>query len=363
MKSKAESQYDFPEGAQAKIHINLPSIAWEILTLDIQEFTENKLTNGMSNYVSQLVVNYISNLRHPVDVEKVIKRKSDSILSKLSGKLDVHAEKQLKHAVEAAAIEEILQEYTVPKDEYRKIDLNKAAKEELEAFGRFNNKKPPLIAQVFDTSSALVRAILLDYCRQSSTERCHIFKQECVDRINYAIKNHYSIEINAKTGALSQSVIIPYGIISDSYHIHSYLVGLYADKRNPDDIFLMNMSKINTVSNAAAKCQLTKEEKNAIKAKIKQLGVGYLRARHDNYTVYLSPKGEKELKKNSYMRPVQLPSTDEEKSKHIYHFAGANYQITNYFRRFGKDAVILEPQSTHDNMLEEYKQAVEAYEK
>ncbi|MCF0158881.1 MAG: WYL domain-containing protein [Veillonella sp.] len=332
--------YYFPEGSQAKLHINLPFLTWELISNDMHDFADTMHSEGYSSFVNRIVINYISSGRYPAHLNDMLE--------------------SLGKETREYAINEIKKEFDLPKEMGRKVDLNKKCLQELESISLIIDNQKPLVAQVFDTTGLFIRAILIDYSKQRYDTRYLIYRNDLSSAIADAIKDRYSINVTFTDNTTSE--VIPYGIESDSYRVHTYLVGLSPKTRSLKDITLRKLSSIKRVTFGKSNTCLTKEETSAIREVIKVNGVSFVRAQTSDFVVYLTHNGEKLYKDMAINRPRHLPQSPEEKEKHLYRFVCTKFQIKTYFRRFGADAVIVSPEKVRQEMLEEYREALRAYE-
>lgn len=384
--------YDLDTALQVKIHINLPANSWDIITDDIATFSADNKVTGYSNFVNYIINYYIENKRYPACFDSKLKVIDNNIkeLCSFFNNLDKKAKskatqkdislksltKEQVEIIRASYIKDLINETiekynSYPKGEAKKIDLNKAAKENFNSMRQLVKitssgksrgiEETHIFSEIFDAPSVLARAILIDYTSLSHAERCKICKYDICDKIDRSIKEKRSIRVSFFDNN-EYITVIPYGIVTDKYSIHSYLVGLYEDKasRNAGAIVLREISRIKKVVGENDHMTLSKDEKANIKADILAKGVENLLANKHICKVKFTKGGISKYNKLLYQRPIAI---DIDKDNDIYTFNCTKFELIKYFRRFGQDAIIISPSDVHEDMLKEYKKAVEAYSK
>lgn len=384
---------------QAKIHLNLPNQAWEIIRRDIVDFGEKKTPDKPSNFINQILISYLENNRYPINLNVVfnsaneeasllVNEQTIELPQELRSSLDRSKRDLLKRAMQKNLsamltkykLFEIQKVYNpskisekiisskpnirkIEKGEAKKIDLNKECQKLLKDIGETSYEDSPL-RRLFDSVPSLVKGVLLDYTSLQAYERCQIYRYPIVDKIDKALKGNTSISVYIKDNKEKIIPIIPYGLCPDSHGVHSYLVGLREDTRSMKDIKCWNLSTITRVDLENRQQTLTKDEKRDIESKILEYGgVQYIRGGIGEFAVKLTEKGERDLYKILEQRPLHLEQSKEDKENRIYRYRCSEIQIINYFRRFGSNAVIISPKNTREKMLDELKKAVEEYEK
>ena len=110
-------------------------------------------------------------------------------------------------------------------------------------------------------------------------------------------------------------------------------------------------------SSAARSGSLSRLEKKEIEEKIARDHVQFLVGEREECVVHLTEKGRRMYNQIQYMKPL-VSFVDEDGN---YHFECSAFQCYNYFYRFGENARIIAPSSLRESLLNEYKNAYEAY--
>ena len=201
---------------------------------------------------------------------------------------------------------------------------------------------------------------MLDYTRQPISKRNIIYNHKIYNSIKQAISHNTSVTVSTKNNTPSFD-IIPYDIVEDTYHEHTYFIGLRESTRNCSNPILLKLEKIRKIIPATTKTSLSIEEKATLKQLITEQGVAYLRNKNEVFCIKMTEEGEKKYRERLFQRPHHEKQTEEETAQHIYRFTGSKYQIMNYFRRFGADAIIISPTKVAEEMIAEYKATLKAY--
>ena len=87
-------------------------------------------------------------------------------------------------------------------------------------------------------------------------------------------------------------------------------------------------------------------------------GIQYTFNKNDleDVVVKMSENGKKLYEKLYIFRPIYYKVEGD-----LYYFKGSHIQILSYFRRFGKDGIIVSPESLRNKMIGYYKAAFNAY--
>jgi len=146
-------------------------------------------------------------------------------------------------------------------------------------------------------------------------------------------------------------------IVAGKEEFHTYVVGYVIKEDNTKEIKSFKLSSIKKVVAKMDITTITKEEKESICKKIKD-GPAFLNHEYIEFKVKFTNEGQ-ELYKKLYK---DRPKFDSKKSNNdIFYFNCTEFQMINYLKQFGKDAILLEPIETRNQLINYYKDALESY--
>lgn len=194
--------------------------------------------------------------------------------------------------------------------------------------------------------SSYIRNVFKAYCSlPQNTREILIFKQTA-DTINTAIKKGNKIKIFKTDGSFE--VISPFKISSSKEELFNYILC------KTDKIGTRRLSRIKQVFVTPEKCDFTPDDLVALK-RMDEEGPQYV-YKNERFKVRLSEKGEELWKKIFFQRPKLI-----QKNNNIYEFVCSKFQIEQYFSRYGKEAVVVEPIETSRSMYYFYNSAAKEY--
>ena len=193
-------------------------------------------------------------------------------------------------------------------------------------------------------------------------------REKCIYANTYQIFENAISEqkcITANTDSCVKLIIKPYAILSDVYTGYYYLVAYAHDES--DEAFEISTFRLSRLHNPKT-CRgnyLSDTEIYALQEKLKEVSPAYLRNDVVEIQVMMTKAGEEKYLRILHNRPevkskepIILPDNNYTAK---YTFYCTKFQITNYFHQFGADAVIIQPQSLHDEQKMWYLKAMQAY--
>ena len=170
-----------------------------------------------------------------------------------------------------------------------------------------------------------------------------------------------------------------YAILPNDAGLFHYIVGRSVRKggrKSEERIASFRISRITDMrilsASGARSGSLSRLEKKEIEEKIARDHVQFLVGEREECVVHLTEKGRRMYNQIQYMKPL-VSFVDEDGNYHFeclvsfvdedgnYHFECSAFQCYNYFYRFGENARIIAPSSLRESLLNEYKNAYEAY--
>ena len=116
------------------------------------------------------------------------------------------------------------------------------------------------------------------------------------------------------------------------------------------------ISNILSVVNTEKKFEITESEKKAFRKKIQATGAAYFDSPTEDIEVLFTNKGISMYQTILHQRPSYT-----HKDGNLYTFNCTRRQASNYFFKFGKEALIIQPSELHEQILQNFKDAVTAY--
>lgn len=196
-------------------------------------------------------------------------------------------------------------------------------------------------------------------------------REKCIYSNNFqiienAVTDKKCISVNIQSNDICKTLYIkPYGILSDMFTGYYYLVGFAREQ--DDEKFEISTFRISRLSNPK-KCHgdyLSQSEVFMLEQRLEQVSPAYLYSDAIEVNVVMTKAGDEQFYRILRNRPkvIQKKSIFSPNSKYVvqYTFFGTEFQIANYFHQFGADALIVQPQTLHDEQKEWYYGAAKAY--
>lgn len=348
--------FEFLEDAQAKQHINLSNQAWNIIEQDIMEF-ENKRPDKISGFINHILENYLKNGLFPADITSTIhayEEQQKNWLSKINGLSDNHV-KEIISSLTEQYTDSLLCELQSVKGIGRKFDVNNTCRYLLKEKGEHGYE-----ASVFKKRGTYINSILEHYSRLPMAKREDIYFADTLSELEYCINKRQIVYV---TGSYRSVQLIPYKLMHDSYHMHTYLIAIpYENTATGYHLFRISQIKSLTKTNLYAPA-LSKETVLSIENAIKEKGVQYLPGEIQKIQVRLTQTGQNMYHRITFQRPAYKTQSDEEKTNDIFTFLCTPYQAYIYFKSFGCEAEILSPSALRNDIIDFHKKAINTYGK
>ena len=211
-----------------------------------------------------------------------------------------------------------------------------------------------------------VKAILEDYARQPFSKREEIYFCPILSEISRAIDKHCLVKINYtdRNGEKFTFKLQPYGVVTDSTNHYHYFIGIpYGEQNALKSLYTLRISRMISVKALTSyTAHLSKNEQRIIKEQIATKGVSYLQGSEEICRVELTEHGRNLYNTILHLRPRYINTPEPDSNGHaIYEFSCTQEQIRNYFIRFGKDAIILSPDTLKKEFADWYKEAAKNY--
>ena len=339
-----------------RISLSLSQEAYSTIISDMDVFQNGKNLDG---FINRIITNYKETADASISLAKEREReKYTNWINKVSGNTKLSAE-------DSACIDRLIEGYT------RELTLK------MNSFKNGEALKPRIKNENYDelnmgTSSfqeeayypregKYIKALLEEYALLPFFEREGIFYKNIIDSINEAIRTGNLIKIKYVNRKQQQTQITvrPYKIAASSLLSYHYLVALPVDTKISIDILVLRISRISEVKKLSRTSHITIQEQNHIDELIRTKGIQYMVSQGSDIKVALSEQGYKLYKSILYLRPNA--KIDKDGDKWILTLSCAEEQVKNYFFQFGKEALVLYPESLKQWFLDKYADAANKY--
>lgn len=350
-------RFDIPDNPDFKQHINISQNAWECIEEDLYAFEnmpDKANLNGFLNRVilncckqGNLTISYaVFELRNTYD--KIIK--NDKTLSSL----DEEIKRRIKDAFIKQKIIELKNALITDKGKQFQIKLQKKLKDAI-----LNSND----CEYYDGNlGRYLKSILEEYAKLPNIDRERIYFMDTYQMVEQAIESSRVLSVWLEK---RDDIFMPYCIMGDKSNMFNYVAGFQCPRieNEPDwsnmritSYRLSNIRDVGFYHNK--KFDLEKKEREKIENEIKNKEVRFLCNGIDIIKIYLTDSGVRKYRHQIHQRPKHIAVDD---TGHIFEFHCTERQIINYFFKFGKDAVVVEPKWLQERIRGLYKLAHRAY--
>lgn len=340
---------DEDNGNNNKQHLNLSTLAYEVILSDMFTFGEEKLSG---------FINTIFEFYHPI-AEASIARTLNHLNGELSKRIsDVSGDEKTKKRVLEKLISQKKDSLTEKAESYEsgrafKFWLNKSNLEYLsEPSSECGEDK------YYSRRGKYIKSILEEYARLPYIEREKIYFSPFVTEIQNAIREERQLRIVTDKNAVYS--VYPYKILSDPLSISNYLVGYCTRYDYPDDEKRPCSFKISALKSVRLEKSKSAFLKNSIWEQlahtISSRGVQFMVGNEAEIHVKLTEAGVNKYRRQTHLRPPLIRKQDD-----IYVFQCTTAQAEFYFFKFGKDAEILLPADLRERFKSMYEAAANTY--
>ena len=337
----------------ARQHIRLSSLAYDIVEADKYEFMSSPSRQG---FINQIIESFADDAQASIDT--AVSRYRDRLEQELAGAVEGKAKTAVLAALTDAYCDELIQHFTdYPKDHSFKFQLNErnflARMSWTDIHGYYGGHP-----------SRYYSAMLEEYARKSYFERESIALKKLIDQIQLYIDSSKLIVITLGRNETQKFEVRPYAILPDSLSSFHYLVGFAKPSNSdiPEKIFSCRISRIKSVEPRNSRSgKITADQKNLINERIQTVGLQFLLHDPEFIRVKLTESGIKKYESQVHLRPPASIKQSCDDGTWIYSFDCTQRQAELYFFKFGADAEILAPDALRKRFLEKYLRAVDQY--
>ncbi len=321
-----------------KIKISIPHSVYEVLIKDCSDFKilHNDNTNNNNLFLNLLITNYYE------EFSKSDQKLNKDLLKAINQIPEKNKTEVLKNIIKAFNTNNIID---TPKEKTKVIAFKPT---------KMSNKNIIYINNYLindESISSFYRRLLISYTKKIKNEREKIIFKDNYNLLIKAINDDVKVCLTLKSKQLYKDVSV-YDIKTPKDEFYNYI--LISSKNNPITLRLSNISNVILLPD---KRIFDDKIINIFNKQIKY-GVQYNVSKKEILPVKikLTPQGIKLYEKIYLYRP-EYDSHEGD----IYTFLGPYEQILHYFKRFGDDAIILEPENLRIAMRNFYYFANKAY--
>ena len=323
-----------------KIYLSEDTKARLINDAELFEFFRKDGTVNLNGFLKELIVNYFDQYR----------RDNDELLSDVLGELT--SVKALKAKDASKLADKIIRTYINNKEPA----TGKSTVITLTVSGESYN-----IIKIIENNllkdnslSGYIKDMFLSYLSIPRNKREEIIFRPTYEAINKAIQENKILTFSS-TNSKNQGIVVvePYLIATSKEEQFSYLLC------HSHNFYKNHTFRISRLRNVFVTSDTFIRDKK-IEAKLTLIG---MRSPHSaapdiHAVVLMSERGKQMYKMIVKNRPaVSLIEGDK------YHFDWPEMQLEDYFRRFGKEAVVIRPKSLKNRLRNYYEDALGAYGK
>jgi len=342
-----------------RISLSLSQEAYSTIISDMDIFQNE---NNLDGFINRILANFKETSNASISISKEREReKYVNWIKTASGTEEISVE-------DSACLDRLVEGYT----NELSIKMN-SFKNGVQLKPRINNDNYDDLnmgtssfqeEEYYPREGKYIKAILEDYALLSFFEREGVFFKDIIDSINEAIRtgNILKLKYVNRKQQQTQISVRPYKIASSPLLQYHYLIALPADSEGNNDILVLRISRITESKKLARTSHITSKEQSHIDDVIRTKGIQYIVSQDSEIQVALSDQGYKLYKSILYLRP-KYTSISQKDSEWILTFMCAEEQIKNYFFQFGKEAIVLTPQSLKQWFIDKYSDAAKVYMK
>lgn len=303
---------------------------------ELFEFTRTDGTVNLNGFLKELIVNYFDQYRN--DNEELLKNVLDELTSV----------KELKPRDASALAGKIIKTYINNKEN----PSGKSAVITLTVSGTSYS-----IVKIIENNllkdnslSGYIKDMFLSYLSIPRSKREEIIFKDSFDLINRAIAEHKRLSFNSRSHN-SKAIVEPYMIAASKEEQFSYL--LCHDHRQKKN----RSFRISRLSNVFITTQeFTRDPSIENELNRKSLRSPHSMTKDIHAIVKMTEQGKDMFRMIVKNRPYVTYKEGD-----LYHFDWPEMQLEDYFRRFGKDAVVMSPPSLKAKLKSYYSHALDAY--
>ena len=323
-----------------KIYLSEDTKTRLINDAELFEFYRNDGTVNLNGFLKELIVNYFDQYR----------RDNDELLNDMLGELT--SVKTLKSEDASVLADKIIRTYINKKE----TASGKSAVITLTVSGESYN-----IIKIIENNllkdnslSGYVKDMFLSYLSIPRNKREEIIFKETYETINKAIANNRILTFTSANSHSKQTVTVePYLIATSKEEQFSYLLCHNSQFKRDHTFRISRLRNVFITSD-------TFTRNDEVQARLTQTGLRHPHSAAPDIhaVVRLTERGKQMYKMIVKNRPT-VTTVDCDK----YEFDWPEMQLEDYFRRFGKEAIVIRPKSLKARLKKYYEEALDVYGK
>ena len=323
-----------------KIYLSEDTKTRLINDAELFEFYRNDGTVNLNGFLKELIVNYFDQYR----------RDNDELLNDMLGELT--SVKALKSEDASVLADKIIRTYINKKE----TASGKSAVITLTVSGESYN-----IIKIIENNllkdnslSGYVKDMFLSYLSIPRNKREEIIFKETYETINKAIANNRILTFTSANSHSKQTVTVePYLIATSKEEQFSYLLCHNSQFKRDHTFRISRLRNVFITSDT-----FTRDDE--VQARLTQTGLRHPHSAAPDIhaVVRLTERGKQMYKMIVKNRPA-VTTVDGSK----YEFDWPETQLEDYFRRFGKEAIVIRPKSLKARLKKYYEEALDVYGK
>lgn len=213
--------------------------------------------------------------------------------------------------------------------------------------------------------SRYLRAVLEEYAAKTVYQREEIYFAGQLRLIRGSMADRELLCVELRNGSAFD--VRPYGVLSDRQETYHYLVGIACptNDRTAERIACFRLSNLAKLRPSAKRSgRLTKEESDAIEARIRAVGVQFLTQQQGEIRIRLTENGRRSYERQPHLRPAAVKKESVSDGAYCweYTFFCTEFQAEAYFLKFCGDAKVVVPQSLQKRFADKYLSGLNAYQ-
>ncbi|WP_031554771.1 WYL domain-containing protein [Oribacterium sp. FC2011] len=323
-----------------KIYLSEDTRTRLINDAELFEFTKKDGSVNLNAFIKTLIVNYFDQYRHD----------SEHLLLNITNDLKSMTSMTGKDAELLA--EKIISTYVKPDDRHSTKNIALSLTVSGSSYGIIRIIENNLLK---DTSlSQYLKDMFKSYLSIPRSEREAIIFKDTYDDIKRALKEHRIMSFTNTTSGEEQSYFVePYVIAPSKEEQCNYLL---CNDKAIQKLRTFRISRLRSVF-------VTKDTFSIDDGILKELREKAIRSPHSvspdvHAVVRLTEFGIKKFKVVTKNRPIVSKTEGD-----LYHFDWPELQLEEYFKRFGRDALVLEPETLKERIRKYYYYGLREYSK
>ena len=303
---------------------------------ELFEFTRENGTVNLNGFLKELIVNYFDQYRNY----------NEKLLNNVLGELT--SVKDLKPKAASTLADKIIKTYINNKD----TASGKGAVITLTVSGESYE-----IIKIIENNllkdislSGYIKEMFLSYLSIPRSKREEIIFKDTYETINKAISENRLLSFSSK-GHDHKAIVEPYMIATSKEEQFSYLLCHDQRQKKNRSFRISRLSNVFITSHTFTRDQKTEDELTR-----KGLRSPHSMSADIHAVVQMTDRGKQMYTMIVKNRPYVTYIDGD-----LYHFDWPEMQLEDYFRRFGKDAVVISPPSLKAKLKSYYSHALEAY--